>query len=74
MAVSGSMTSAYYMRLTAGVLRIEPTTYPLRQCDPPAEAVAKIRRGERAIVSGGDAFQVRELLAGKDVYGRAVTG
>ena len=74
MAVSGSMTSAYYMRLTAGVLRIEPTTCPLRQCDPPAEAVAKIRRGERAIVSGGDAFRVRELLTGKDIYGREVTG
>ena len=73
MAVSGSMTSAYYMSIVAGVLRIDPTTYPLRQCDPPAEAVAKIRRGERAIVSGGDAFRVRELLTGKDVHGREVT-
>ena len=74
MAVAGSMTTAYYMRLVGGVLDIKSTTYPMRDCDPPAEAVAKIRRGERAIVSGGDAFQVRELLTGKDIYGREVTG
>ena len=72
MAVAGSMTTAYYMRLVGGVLRIDPTTYPLRQCDPPAEDVAKIRRGERAIVSGGDAFRVRELLAGRDAHGGEV--
>lgn len=72
MAVAGSMTTAYYMRLVGGVLDIKSTTYPMRDCDPPAEAVAKIRRGERAIVSGGDAFRVRELLTGKDAHGGEV--
>ena len=72
MAVAGSMTTAYYMRLSGGVLDIQRTTYPLRDCDAPAEAVAKIQAGERAIVSGGDAFRVRELLTGKDAHGGEV--
>jgi len=29
MAIAGSMTTAYYMRLAGGALDIKPTTYPL---------------------------------------------
>ena len=62
MAVAGSMTSAYYMRLVGGTLDIKPTTYPLHRCDKPADAAAKIRAGGTAIVSGHDAFAVRLLV------------
>jgi len=62
MAIAGSMTTAYTMRLVGGVVDIKSTTYPLHRCDKPAEAVAKIRAGEQAIVSGGDAFAVRQAL------------
>ena len=62
MAVAGSMTSAYTMRLVGGTLDIKPTTYPLHRCDKPADAAAKIRAGETAIVSGHDAFAVRLLV------------
>ena len=62
MAVAGSMTTAYYMRLVGGTLDIKPTTYPLHLCDKPADAAAKIRAGGTAIVSGHDAFAVRLLV------------
>ena len=62
MAIAGSMTSAYYMRLVGGAVDIQKTTYPLHRCDKPADAAAKIRAGETAIVSGHDAFAVRLLV------------
>ena len=62
MAVAGSMTTAYYMRLVGGAVDIQKTTYPLHRCDKPADAAAKIRAGGTAIVSGHDAFAVRLLV------------
>ncbi len=62
MAIAGSMTSAYYMRLVGGTLDIQKTTYPLHLCDKPTDAAAKIRAGGTAIVSGHDAFAVRLLV------------
>ena len=62
MAIAGSMTTAYTMRLVGGAVDIQKTTYPLHRCDKPADAAAKIRAGETAIVSGHDAFAVRLLV------------
>ena len=62
MAIAGSMTTAYYMRLVGGAVDIQKTTYPLHRCDKPADAAAKIRAGETAIVSGHDAFAVRQMV------------
>ena len=62
MAIAGSMTTAYYMRLVGGAVDIQKTTYPLHRCDKPADAAAKIRAGETTIVSGHDAFAVRLLV------------
>lgn len=66
MAVAGSMTTAYYMRMVGGVVDIKTTTYPLHSCDKPAVAAAKIRAGGTAIVSGGDAFAVRQLVTANE--------
>ena len=49
MAVAGSMTTAY-------VVEVKPmqTTFPSDRCATPADAVAAVRRGERATVQGSD--------------------
>jgi hypothetical protein len=57
MAVSGSSTTAY-------VVEVKPThTTTLRElCAAPADAVAAVRRGERATVQGSDMAEFWQLL------------
>ena len=72
MAISGGATTAYKMTIAGDTLRITPTTCLSSLCDRPAEAIAKIRRGETATVAGGDAYTVRVAVTGKDAHGAAV--
>ncbi len=57
MAVAGSMTTAY-------VVEVKPmqTTFPSDRCATPADAVAAVRRGERATVQGSDMPEFWRLL------------
>lgn len=71
MVIAGSMTVAYRMKLVGGVVVIEKATYPLRECDKPNAAVAKVLAGGEAIVSGGDAYAVRVAITGKTARGES---
>jgi len=57
MAVAGAMTTAYWLRIRNDdptQVVADRTTYPSDKCDTPADAVAKVRQGEKATVQGSD--------------------
>ena len=62
MAIAGGMTTAYTVALRNGVLVVDKTTRPASQCMTVDEAVAAVRRGDTAIVAGGDAYALRQRL------------
>jgi hypothetical protein len=53
---------AYTVALRGGVLVVDKTTRPASLCMTVDEAVAAVRRGETAIVAGGDAYALRMRL------------
>lgn len=54
MAVAGGATTAYFVRLIGSEPSIARTTILANLCNPPAEAIAIIHRGETATVQGSD--------------------
>ena len=62
MAIAGSMGVAYTVQLRGGVLVVDKTTRPSTLCMTVDEAVAAVRRGDTAIVAGGDAYALRMRL------------
>lgn len=70
MAISGGCCSGYVYELRGGVLAvIRGETRLASEFDSPADAAAKLRRGEMAVCAARDATALRELATGKNVRG-----
>ena len=66
MAIAGSMGVAYTVQLRGDVLVVDKTTRPSALCMTVDEAVAAVRRGDTAIVAGGDAYALRLRLTSNE--------
>ena len=67
MAVSGGATTAYYVSLKDGRLKVASTSCLRSYCADPADAVPLIEAGQRVVVAGGDMTELYELLAKKGI-------
>lgn len=58
MAVAGSMTTAYTLRIDGGILRVERTTFPSDKCTTPVVAATVLHNwtadSKPPIVQGSD--------------------
>lgn len=67
MAVAGSMTTAYWVRLVGGKVSVDKTTKLSTLCDSPADAITIMRRGEIATVRGSDMSEFWRLWNAQEV-------
>lgn len=67
MAVAGSATTAYRVRLVDGKAAITPTTAIAHICATPSEAMQVLDDGEAVTVAGADMWQLQQALKARGI-------